>query len=121
MTILHLHPTETAESDMWRLIGHDTMGPRLYEADLELLAEGLSRAARAHRLSRQADLQRAADDLTMVSSRLGLNRVARVARSVRALAAADPDPVALAATVARLERLGRQMLNEIWMLRDMPG
>ena len=123
MIVQRLHMTETAESDIWRLVGcHDERGVRQteLEPDLEALAEDLSRVLRAWRLEAPSDLQAAVADVSRRSSRLGLNRLCRVARTVATLVGSGDRP-ALAANIARLDRLGRATLTDIWRLQDMPG
>ena len=122
MTVLRLHMTETAEGDMWRLMGRqDADGPsHALEPDLERLAEGLSRIACAWREGRTPDLRADAAGVAHLTSRMGLNRIARVARAVELLAH-ETRETELAANVARLDRLGQGTLYEIWRLQDMPG
>lgn len=123
MTVMRLHMTETAESDIWRLIGrHDGRPVRQpdLEPDLEGLAEDLNRVLRAWRFDDSTDLLAAVTDISHRSSRLGLNRLCRVARTVATLVGSGDRP-ALAANVARLDRLGQATLSDICRLQDMPG
>lgn len=121
MGIIALRPRERAESDVLRLAGLRAPGlPARIDTELEGIAEMLSRVSLAHAEGDPAALRRAASRLGARCGVVGLFRVARVARTVERLAAAA-DEIALAANVARLDRLGHATLHEIWCLQDMPG
>lgn len=121
MGIIALHPEEGAESDVLRLTGLTAPGltARL-DTELEEIAEMLSRVALAHAEGKPEAMRRAASRLGARCGALGLLRVARVARTVERLAT-EADETALAANVARLDRLGHATLHAIWSLQDMPG
>ncbi len=121
MGIIALRPVERAESDILRLAGLEApaLSERL-EAELEEIAERLSRVSLAWAEGGTTGLRHAAAALGAVAGTLGLHRIARIARTVEGLATAG-DEIALAANVARLERLGEATLREIWCLQDMPG
>ncbi len=121
MAIIALRPRERAESDVLRLAGR--AGPALTERledELEVVAEMLSRVARAWQGGEMDDLRPAAGALGLRTGRIGLHRLSRVARTVERLSR-EADYTALAANVARLDRLGQATLREIWCLQDLPG
>ena len=121
MGIIALRPVERAEGDVLRLAGLDPRAlSEKVDADLEEIAELMSRVTLAWANGRTPDMRQAAAALGARCGALGLNRVSRVARTIESL---DPggDEVALAANVARLARLGHATLEEIWCLQDMPG
>lgn len=85
---------------------------------LEELAAGLSQAARQYRTHRFDQMRVTLRALIAVSRQLGLTSTARVARDVLDLLG-SPDAAALAATLARLERIGESSLIAIWDLQDL--
>jgi len=90
---------------------------RMIGESLEDLALGLSRLAGAYRSDRLDDLSDEAVALGKIAARIGLERMARVAFTVAALAKGS-DAVALSANLARLMRLGNDALSAIWDLQD---
>ncbi len=118
MGIIAFHPVEPAEGDVLRLAGMDAAraGARL-ETDLEEIAELVSRVSLA---KATRELRIAAVTLSARATEVGLHRIARIARTIDTLARGD-DATALAANVARLDRVGLATLNEIWRLQDVPG
>ena len=66
------------------------------------------------------DLSCAVRGLAVVSDRIGMATLARVARDVLACVERG-DPVALAATHARLLRVGERSIHAIWDLEDVSG
>ena len=85
---------------------------------LEELAARLSRVGRCHGEGRLDDMVRNARGVAAMAGQLGMHRVAAVANDVIRCTGAG-DPVALAATLARLVRLGERCLTEIWDLQDL--
>jgi len=84
---------------------------------LEELAVRLSHTERCYREGREADLHKSARSLVAISEQIGMGTLARAASNV--VACVDRgDPVALAATLARLLRIGERSLSEIWELQD---
>ncbi|TBX20512.1 hypothetical protein [Nioella sediminis] len=67
-----------------------------------------------------ADLLRPVRNLAAASDRIGMATLARVARDVLACIGSG-DPVALAATHARLLRVGERSIHAIWDLEDVTG
>ncbi|PWE36507.1 hypothetical protein DD563_11395 [Pelagicola sp. LXJ1103] len=85
---------------------------------LEELAVRLSHTERCYREGREADLRKSARSLVAISEQIGMGTLARVASNV--VACVDlGDAVALAATLARLLRIGERSLSEIWELQDI--
>ena len=84
---------------------------------LEDLALGLSRIAIAYRNDRFEDLCAGSQKVAQLATKIGLDRLGRVAGTVAALSRGS-DSVALAANLARLMRLGNDALGAIWDLQD---
>ncbi|SFG87873.1 hypothetical protein SAMN04488020_104272 [Palleronia marisminoris] len=123
MTVVSLRLRESARQDTWRLLGAAPDGPERGErldTDLDQLMAGLSRVSLAWHDRDGAVLRNSASFVAGRASALGLNRIARVARTVETLARTE-DGAALAANVARLLRLGQGFFEEVWELQDRPG
>ncbi|WP_397544007.1 hypothetical protein [Roseovarius salis] len=117
-----LRQDETAGFDPGRIDDLFTqLGPAAAEElvcrTLEELAARLTHAERCHRRGRLDEMRKTARGLCGVSDQLGLVLLARVARDVIACAELG-DRVALAATLARLLRVGERSLTEVWAFRD---
>lgn len=114
MNVIELGLSERAEQDTWRLLGatrpdggwHPSLG-----AGLEELAEGMTSISHAWRMSDMDLLREALQPLALQASALGLNRIARVAHTTDRLTEGDDAP-ALAASIARLMRLGRALFED---------
>ncbi|QBY02013.1 hypothetical protein E2K80_15810 [Rhodophyticola sp. CCM32] len=65
-------------------------------------------------------LARPLSQLIAASDKIGMASLARVARDAE-LSRAKQDPVALAATLARLQRVGERSILAIWDLEDLSG
>ncbi|PVA10370.1 hypothetical protein DC366_09035 [Pelagivirga sediminicola] len=85
---------------------------------LEELAVRLSHTERCHREGRAGDLRKAARGLVGIADQIGMHMLARVAADVSACAGRS-DPVALAATLSRLLRIGERSLSDVWDLHDV--
>ncbi|HEY9037378.1 MAG TPA: hypothetical protein VIN05_00310 [Roseovarius sp.] len=85
---------------------------------LEELAVRLSHTERCHREGRLADMRKSARSLVVIADPIGMHMLARVAADVVACVDGG-DPVATAATLSRLLRIGERSLSEIWDLQDM--
>lgn len=85
---------------------------------LEEMAACLSHAERCHREARPEDMRSSARGLAAIAGQLGMLPLARVAGDVAACAEVG-DPVASAATLARLLRLGERSLGEVQDMRDV--
>ncbi len=121
MAITVLRPRERVESDVLRMAG--CAAPELAErldAELEVVAEMLSRVSLAWHEDEVDELARAASLLGTRAGEVGLHRLSRIARTVERLIH-SADRTALAANVERLDRLGQATLEELWCLRDVPG
>ncbi|MDV7144056.1 hypothetical protein R3X27_15310 [Tropicimonas sp. TH_r6] len=86
---------------------------------MEELALRLADLAALHRTGQLDELTRVARSLIAISSQVGLASFARVARDVADCAEGD-DPIALGATLCRLERIGDRSLTAVWDLQDPP-
>lgn len=84
---------------------------------LEELAVRLSHTERCHREDRMQDMRKSARSLIAIAEQIGMGALAKVARDVTQCIDAD-DRVALAATLARLLRIGDRSLSEIWDMQD---
>ena len=85
---------------------------------LEELAARLSHTERCYREERQKDMRKSARSLVAISDQIGMSLLARVAQDVTTCID-DGDQIALAATIARLLRIGERSLTEIWDLQDL--
>lgn len=116
--ITALRVTETARLDeeSIRALGCQ-MGPHAAEEmicrALEDLARRLRQCDSAFRTRDLDGLWRASRALGAVAGQIGMVGLVRVAGDVR-LCIEDGDPVALAATTARLIRVGEASLTSIW-------
>ncbi|MGC9369633.1 MAG: hypothetical protein ACP5DX_08875 [Paracoccaceae bacterium] len=95
-------------------------GPDLLAAAMRDLSETVLRAKGWHRAGRRAELGLCADRIAAIAEPVGLDGLARVAGDVAALSRAG-DRVALAATLARLDRIASRSAKVIWLLREMSG
>lgn len=102
----------------------DSMGETRAEAEVAYaLARLASLLEQVSRLGRQGPADELRDVLTAVvrdARLIGMATLARVGDNVLACLAAD-DPIALAATLARLERVGDRSIHAIWDLEDLSG
>ncbi|WP_258523621.1 hypothetical protein [Roseovarius sp. TE539] len=85
---------------------------------LEELALRLTHAESCHRRDKRDDMRRSAHSLIAISEQIGLHLLARVAADVTACIDLE-DRTALAATLARLLRVGERSLCEAWELQDL--
>ena len=97
------------------------LGPEAGEAvvtrALEELAVRLARLGPARAAGDHDTLHKTARGMAAIADQLGMETLARAARDACACAAAGDD-VALAAVLARLDRLGERSLFAVW---DAPG
>ena len=113
-----LVPDEAVRIDVQRLeqiVGQlgEEAGARVIGTALEQLAVALRRTAEAARDENLAAIVTDADHLSRLAWQIGLVTLAGVAVDVGACAERG-DRMALAATVARLERTGNRSLTRIW-------
>ncbi len=85
---------------------------------MEELAVRLARVDEAFRTYKLAVLRKSTKGLIGIAEQVGMQRLADVARDV-CKCADGPDPVALGATMARLQRIGDRSLTAVWDLQDM--
>jgi len=85
---------------------------------MEELAVRLARIDEAFRSCKLTALRKGAKGLIGIAEQVGMQRLADVARDVCACAE-GPDPVALGATMARLQRVGDRSLTAVWDLQDL--
>ncbi|SDK52916.1 hypothetical protein [Aliiruegeria lutimaris] len=86
---------------------------------MEELALRLSDLPKLHRAGRWDKLSRIARSMIAIARQVGLTGFARVAGDV-AKCAVTGDPIALSATLSRLERIGERSLTAVWDLQDPP-
>jgi hypothetical protein len=86
---------------------------------LEELAARLSHAERCYREGRIADMRKSSRSLIAIADQVDMSLLAGVAGDVTASIDAG-DHVALAATFARLLRIGERSLCEIWDVQGSP-
>ena len=85
---------------------------------MEELAVRLSHCSRLHTAGKSDDLRKCARSLIAISEQIGMLVLARVAHDVIETLDANDGP-AIAATLARLLRIGEQSLTAIWDLQDI--
>jgi hypothetical protein len=85
---------------------------------MEELGHRLAELAPLRRDGRLGDLSRRARSLIAIAEQIGLASFARVSGDV-AICAARSDEPALAATLARLERIADRSLLAIWDMQDI--
>lgn len=84
---------------------------------LEELAVRLSHTERCFRQQQVQDMRKSARSLIAIAEQIGMCKLARVARDVTQSIDLH-DKVAIAATLARLLRIGETSLHEIWDVQD---
>lgn len=85
---------------------------------LEELAARLSHTERCHREGCTDDMRRSARSLIAISEQIGMQGLAQVAGDVTHCIDRG-DRIALAATLARLLRIGERSLGEMWNIQDL--
>lgn len=118
-----LAPSETAGLDPGRL---EALFARLGPEDgedavcraMEELAYRLGQADRFHAGGRLDEMVTATRALRTIAEEIGMASLARVAEDVLQCIR-DADAVALAATLARMARVGERSLYAIWDLQDL--
>lgn len=85
---------------------------------VEELAVRLAQLGVAYRASEHDKVRKGAKGLVGIAEQIGMQRLADVARDVR-ICADENDPVAMAAVVARLLRVGDYSLTAVWDLQDL--
>lgn len=84
---------------------------------MEEIAVRLSHTERLYRQDRMVDMRKSARSLVAISEQVGMRALSAVAEDVtRCIDTCDP--VALAATLSRLLRVGERSLTAIWDLQD---
>lgn len=84
---------------------------------MEELALRLNETTALHRNGDWEELARLARSMGAISRQVGLSSFARVANDVAKCASAG-DPIALGATICRLERIGDRSLTAVWDIQD---
>lgn len=123
MQILQMRPTEQVCVDQERL---GTLYKQLGETDaedvvcraLEELALRISHCDRLYRTSDWQELRKNSRSLIAIADQVGLQKMAAVANDVMS-AVDQADPVAIAATLTRLIRVGERSLTAIWDVQDL--
>lgn len=85
---------------------------------MEELAVRLSMIERLYRQDRTDEMRKAARSLMGIADQIGMHTLCRVAGDVTGCIDAG-DPVALAAVLTRLLRIGERSLTEIWDMQGM--
>lgn len=116
--VTRLAQTESVQLDPDRLedlfvrLGHRAAEDMVSLA-LHALSARLGQLEGLHRCGGFREMRKCARSLGAIAGQLGMPALARVARDVAACSEAG-DPVALAATLARLHRVGEASLASIW-------
>ena len=90
---------------------------KIINGALDEFAIRLSVLECAGKQNKRAAIRKAVDALMSIGQQIGLGSLTDAAHNVRALTASSDDP-ALAATVARLVRLGDMCLISLWAIQD---
>ncbi|MEP2028442.1 MAG: hypothetical protein ABJI96_07010 [Paracoccaceae bacterium] len=85
---------------------------------MEELAVRMAHCERLHRQSNWPELRKSARSLVAISDQIGMRMLSRVASDVTQ-AIDTTDVVAIAATLARLLRIGESSLTAIWDSQDL--
>ena len=85
---------------------------------MEELAYRLGHIDRTHSIGDFDEMLKCTKALGAIADQIGMAAVNRIATDVM-LCIQDGDPVALAATVSRLARMGERSLYAIWDLQDL--
>ncbi|MDK3020309.1 hypothetical protein [Pseudodonghicola flavimaris] len=78
----------------------------------------LQRCEQLWRMQEAAALRKCARSTIAIAEQIGMEALARVARDVT-IAADQGDRVAVAATLARLRRIGQESLRAVWQMRGV--
>ncbi len=121
--VMQFRPAEMASVDPDRLAAlYSELGEAGAEdvvcRAMEELALRLSHCDRLYRTAQWVQLRKSARSLIAIAEQIGMLKLARIAESVTDCIDAKND-VALAATVARLMRIGEGSLSAIWDLQDV--
>lgn len=122
MQVSKLRPTEVVDLDADRLVEIcAVLGPTEGEdaicAAMEDLAELIYQAEHDWGQGSFSNLAASAEQIIGLSERIGMPALMRAAQAVQDLCD-NPNPPALAATVARLRRLGEKSLIAVWDVQD---
>ena len=85
---------------------------------LEEMAARLSHIDKSYRAGDWDDLRKNARGLGAIAEQLGIMILSKVARDVKTCVDIG-DPVATAATISRLMRVGESSLTEVWDMQDI--
>jgi hypothetical protein len=85
---------------------------------MEELAIRLTCAERMYRSGQSGDLRKSVRSMAAIADQVGMHLLARVARDVACVIDLGDDH-ALAATLARLLRIGDRSLTAVWDIRDL--
>lgn len=85
---------------------------------MEELAARLTQTARTYQQGALPDLRKSARSIAAIADQIGMQALARVARDVTACVDTG-DSNGLAATLARLMRIGERSLTAVWDLKDL--
>lgn len=85
---------------------------------MEELALRLSHSERLYQQDDMAGLRKSTQSLIAIADQIGMRKLARVAGDVTSVVD-DKDFVAIAATLARLMRVGEASLTAVWDLQDL--
>ncbi len=113
--VVHVNPDRLAE--LYNQLGESGAEDVICRA-LEELAARLSKTETSFREKRYHDMRKSARSLVAIAEQIGMSLLAQVALDVTFCVDAG-DTTALAATMARLLRIGERSLTEIWALQDL--
>lgn len=122
---VRLRPLEKVCLDNIRLQElHDRLGSigaeNTIDRAMEELAVRLAKIVRLYDAGKFVDVRGVARGIVTISDQVGMLVLANVARDVADLTMGD-DSTALAATMARLLRIGEKSLMAVWAMQDLSG
>ena len=118
-----INPVEMVQLDNVRLKElYLQLGPNgaenVISRAMEELAVRLAKVSRAYGSGRLDEVQKVAHSIAGIADQIGMSVLGGVAKDV-ALLTKRNDGAALAATAARLSRLGERSLMAVWELQDL--
>lgn len=123
--LCYLQPVDAAALNADRLLqlyaqlGDDNADRVVFRA-MEELAMRLAHTERLHRRGLTEEMRKSARSIRAIGEQIGMMALCKVADHV-ADCIDSGDATALAATLARLIRVGEKSLSDIWGMQDLSG
>ena len=118
--IIHFEKTHLNRDRLDALVAElgDADAERVIGQAMEELAVRLNRIEAAYRAGETARIAKGAQGLVAIADQVGMSQLSAIAHSVTETIA-DGNTAAIAATVARLVRIGESSLMTVWDVKDM--